>query len=65
MLTKLTGLLIYLLGSPMIKPTEITLLKKGLNSAVNLAHIPVSKRLYIAEVKSATKQLDAEQADPV
>ena len=59
MLTKLTGLLIYLLD-PL---ADITLLKKELNFAVTPANIPDTE--IIAKVETAVRQLDAEQADTV
>ena len=62
MLTKLTGLLIYLLG-PRLSEAEKALLKKGLNFAVTPANIPATE--IIAKVQAAVRQLDAEQADTV
>ena len=49
------------LFSRSLNDAEIALLKKRLNFAVTPAHIPARK--IIAQVESATRQLDAEQAD--
>ena len=51
------------LSSRSFDDAKIALLKKGLNLAVTPAYIPATK--IIAKVKSATRQLDAEQADTV
>ena len=51
------------LSSRSLDDAEIALLKKGLNFAVTPAYIPATE--IIANVESATRQLDAEQADTV
>ena len=49
------------LPSRSLDDAEIAQLKKGLNFAVTPAYIPATE--IIAKVESATRQLDAEQAD--
>ena len=51
------------LSSKSLDNAEIALLKKGLNFAITPAYIPATE--IIAKVESATRQLDAEQADTV
>ena len=51
------------LSSRSLDDAKIALLKKGLNFAVTPAYIPATE--IIAKVESATRQLDAEQADTV
>ena len=51
------------LPSRSLDDAEIALLKKGLNFAVTPPYIPTTE--IIAKVESATRQLDAEQADTV
>ena len=48
------------LFSRSLNDAEIALLKKGLNYAVTPTYIPATE--IMAKVKSATRQLDAEQA---
>ena len=49
------------LSSRSLTEAEVSLLKKGLNFAVNPADIPATE--IIAKVESAVRQLDAERAD--
>ena len=51
------------LSSRSLDDAEIALLKRGLNFAVTPTYIPATE--IIAKVESATRQLDAEQADTV
>ena len=61
MLINLTGFIN--LSSRSLDDAEIALLKKGLNFVVTPVYIPATK--IIAKVETATRQLDAEQAETV